>query len=272
MATAPTRCSPHKTTCLNDVPFADDCAGLETGCNETGSGIPTNLQRYVRQRVNSVALIAGLLALTLLTLFAACGSQEPTRRGGEGQSEEVAATLRPTPRPTVVVADTSAETDRHALIAFYEAAGGPDWNDNTNWLTDAPLGEWYGVTTDEEGRVTVLRLIENNLAGELAPELAGLAKLVELRLGDNQLSGEIPTEFGNFASLKRLSLSRNRLSGEIPQELGNLPSLTRVTLTEEQLSNPWELELDDATFIYLGGNLLTGEIPKLGFTHNLEKE
>ena len=258
MATTPLRSSLPEVTRLNYAPLADECAGLETGCNETGRGILTNLQRYLRRRVNPIALVAGLLALTFLTLLAACGSEEPTRRGGEERSEEGTAT----PRPTVTADETSVETDRQALIAFYEAAGGTDWKDNTNWLTDAPLGEWHGVTTGEDGRVVILELDRNNLAGELAPELATLSKLVDLTLHTNQLSGEIPPEFGNFASLKDLSLGANQLSGEIPPELGNLPSLATATLTEEQLRDSWQLEPDDYTGIGLGDNRLTGKIPK----------
>ena len=39
------------------------------------------------------------------------------------------------------------DSDRAALVALYEATDGPNWVDNGNWLTDAPLGEWYGVDT-----------------------------------------------------------------------------------------------------------------------------
>ena len=38
---------------------------------------------------------------------------------------------------------------RAVLVTLYEATDGANWNDNTNWLSAAPLGEWYGVTTDE---------------------------------------------------------------------------------------------------------------------------
>ena len=239
MGANPSWCSLPKATCPNGAPLADACADPEPGCDDSNRRAPANLQRYVRCRVNPMALIAGLLALTLLTLLASCGSENP-----QGAAE------------------TSAETDRQALIAFYEAAGGPGWKDNTNWLTDAPLGEWHGVTTGADGRVVALDLSDNDVAGELAPELANLARLVELDLSPNRLSGGIPPEFGNFASLERLNLNGNRLGGEIPPELGNLPSLTRITLTEEQLSNSWELESDDFTIINLSGNRLTGEIPE----------
>ncbi len=29
---------------------------------------------------------------------------------------------------------------------LYNATDGPNWIDNENWLSDAPLGEWYSVT------------------------------------------------------------------------------------------------------------------------------
>ena len=32
--------------------------------------------------------------------------------------------------------------DRAVLVAFYDATGGPNWTDDTNWKTDAPLREW----------------------------------------------------------------------------------------------------------------------------------
>ena len=72
-------------------------------------------------------------------------------------------------------ADTSAtaattETltaDRAALVALYRATRGPLWTNNRNWLTEAPVFEWHGVTTDDSGRVTELRLDENALLGKI---------------------------------------------------------------------------------------------------------
>ena len=36
--------------------------------------------------------------------------------------------------------------DAATLAAFYNATDGPNWSDNTNWLTDAPISDWSGVT------------------------------------------------------------------------------------------------------------------------------
>ena len=46
-----------------------------------------------------------------------------------------------------------ANLDRDALVALYNATDGDNWTNNTNWLSDEPLGQWYGVTTDENRRV-----------------------------------------------------------------------------------------------------------------------
>ena len=56
----------------------------------------------------------------------------------------------------------SSEIDRDALVALYNATDGPNWRIRTNWLSDAPLGSWYGVITDSKGRVTSLDLWSNN--------------------------------------------------------------------------------------------------------------
>ena len=55
---------------------------------------------------------------------------------------------------TIAAAQGNAASDRAALDALYDATGGPDWTDSTNWKTSAPIGEWFGVTTDAAGRVT----------------------------------------------------------------------------------------------------------------------
>ena len=181
------------------------------------------------------------------------------------------STQRPTAGPPV--AQTSPETDREALVALYNATGGPNWRRNNNWLSDVPISEWEDVATDGNGRVTVLFLYRNQLSGEIPPELGNLANLTTLRFDENQLSGEIPPELGNLANLRVLFLDENQLSGEIPPELGNLASLERLILSDNQLSGeiPPELgNLSNLTGLDLSENQLSGEIPPwLGNLANL---
>ena len=171
-------------------------------------------------------------------------------------------------------AQTSVATDRAALVALYEATDGANWTNNTNWLSSETLSEWYGVTTDSDGRVTVLDLSDNDLSGEIPVELGNLANLQRLDLSGNDLSGEIPAELGNLANLEILNLSVNGLSGEIPVKLGNLANLQRLYLYINQLSGEIPVKLGNLANLQrldLSDNDLSGEIPvELGNLANLQ--
>ena len=130
----------------------------------------------------------------------------------------------------------TAATDRDALIALYQATDGDYWTFNSNWLSNAPLNTWYGVTTDEDGRVTKLELGYNGLSGTIPSELGTLVHLEKLSLHVNELSGEIPPEVGNLTNLTGLSFCCNNLRGPIPPELGNLINLTYLSLNDNQLN------------------------------------
>ena len=198
---------------------------------------------------------------------------------------------------TIIDPGTVAMKDREVLEALYEATGGPEWRDRTNWLSEAPRGEWFGVVTDSNGRVTSLALpgnglsglippalgrldslkrldlrarwdpeaqqwVDNELIGEIPRELTALTNLQELDLRGNELSGEIPPELGDLTNLQVLSLGGNELSGEIPPELGRLASLERLDLGAR-----W----DPSARRFFRGNDLSGAIPReLGDLTNLQ--
>ena len=161
-------------------------------------------------------------------------------------------------------AQGSVATDRAALEALYRATAGPGWTDSTNWLTDAPLSAWFGVTTDDGGRVTKLDLAGNGLAGPLPGELGSLANLEVLSLWFNALTGSIPGELGALANLRVLSLWSNELTGPIPGELGALANLEDLSLSNNRLTGPIPASLGSRVgllFLELSGNALTGPIP-----------
>ena len=151
-----------------------------------------------------------------------------------------------------------------ALVALFHATDGSNWTDNTNWLTDAPLGEWHGVAADDSGRVTGLELTDNGLAGEIPPEIAELTYLTDLRLRRNQLNGPLPPELAELANLTTLNLNANQLSGPIPPEIAELTYLTDLRLRRNQLNGPLPPELTELanlTTLSLDGNQLSGPIP-----------
>ena len=131
---------------------------------------------------------------------------------------------------------TSPETDREALEILYHATDGPNWLRNLNWLTDAPLGEWSGVTTDDDGRVTGLALAANELDGGIPPELGNLDRLrvldltgsrtevkLEIKGQGSGLGGLIDQAVGQaadqLADPANRTVRRNHLSGCIPSSL-----------------------------------------------------
>lgn len=154
--------------------------------------------------------------------------------------------------------------ERAALVVLYTATDGENWISNRNWLSDAPIGRWPGVTTDEHGRVTHVHLNDNRLRGEIPPELANLVNLQELYLSQNQLAGEIPPGVGRLSNLKHLVLFQNQLTGAIPAELANLTNLERLVLYDNRLSGeipPALSGLSHLKRLYLGRNRITGRIP-----------
>ena len=162
------------------------------------------------------------------------------------------------------VASAGPQNDREVLEILYDATGGPNWNDGTNWTSSAPLGEWHGVTTDADGRVTALNLYNNGLAGPLPPALANLRSLDQLELSRNGLVGPLPSWLGTLASLRVLSLWWNGFTGPIPDTLGSLVNLTSLNLAWNDLTGPvpsWLGNLPYLGWLNLRGNRLTGPIP-----------
>lgn len=129
-----------------------------------------------------------------------------------------------------------------ALVLFYEAMDGDNWTNNTGWLTGDDPGRWFGCGARND-RITGVLLPNNNLVGQLPPELQVLERLEWLDLSNNRVQGTIPPEYGSFAYMKAFELDNNEMSGPIPQELSNLTNLTHL---------------------YLHGNAFTGPLPPVG--------
>ena len=165
------------------------------------------------------------------------------------------------------------EAEKAALVRLYETTGGPNWTNNEGWLTNEPVGNWYGVDT-EAGRVTNLQLNDNALDGPLPAELGNLSSLMWLGLSNNDLVGPIPPELGGLGNLKWLSIRHTRLTGQIPPELGDLTNLEGLNLDANELTGSLPAELGSLTNLRdlrVWNNRLTGKIPpELGDLTNLE--
>lgn len=140
--------------------------------------------------------------------------------------------------------NVTKEKERNALIAIYNALGGENWTNNTNWCSEQPVDEWYGVDTDADGYVTNLDLSSNNLQGEIPAEIGDFSRLNRLNLAKaeedealpNNITGTIPEEICKLTSLEWLYLSNNQLEGQIPENIGNLVNMRHMHLWDNKLT------------------------------------
>jgi hypothetical protein len=118
--------------------------------------------------------------------------------------------------------------DSLALVDFYYATNGPNWTNNTNWLT-GPVKTWFGVHKAglpwDTTRVSGIQLPNNNLSGYIPSSIGNLTWLGALFLENNNLSGPIPETIGRCIRLTQFQLSNNLLSGYLTDSIGNCPYL-----------------------------------------------
>ena len=134
--------------------------------------------------------------------------------------------------------------ERSDLMKLYEAMGGENWTESSNWGTNAPLETWFGIAVDDStGRVVTIDLNRNNLSGEIPSEIQYFPHLRTLRLDYNQLEGEVRPEIGLLTELRRMDIDGNNFTGSIPPEFGNLVNLEVLWMGGNQMSGPIPPEL-----------------------------
>ena len=153
-------------------------------------------------------------------------------------------TAAPTPVPTATPTPTATATptpsgtpvsDRAALIAFYNSMDGPNWNNNTNWLSDKPIGDWHGITTDYRGRVIEMSLHYNGLNGQIPLQFGDLTALEILELNGNDADNPDLSALSDLPQLRFLYLFSNGISDL--SALSHLPRLTRLDLRQNRITD-----------------------------------
>lgn len=125
-----------------------------------------------------------------------------------------------------------SESETAALKDFYTATQGDHWNQKWDITKDA---SHYDGITIENGHVTEIRMLFNNISGNLPASLSALTELKVLELSFNKLSGPIPASYGDFKKLELLALNGNNLNGSIPESFANLAHLKQLHLSSNQL-------------------------------------
>ena len=175
----------------------------------------------------------------------------------------------------LIAASTFAQvskTEKQALTDFYNATNGDHWENS--WDLTKPVKDWEGVTV-KDNKVTAIRLLFNNVTGEIPASIKNLTNLKELELSFNNISGELPSELGYLENLELLAFNGNNLVGEIPQSLGNLKMLKQLHLSSNELSGTIPSTFDNLIEIEVFNvfdNQLSGELPSQLITNRNLKE
>ncbi|OEU18530.1 L domain-like protein [Fragilariopsis cylindrus CCMP1102] len=192
--------------------------------------------------------------------------------------------------------------ERYVLVVLYYSTGGLQaWNENfsflsskdvCNWNNDSRNTEKVVITDDnitdsksdithEEGydditvkrgvfcdstgsRVTIIKLPNNSLQGEIPWELSLLEYLTQIDFDSNQLYGSIPAELGRLSRLQALWLKDNDMTGTLPFEFANATKLESLDLEGNSLASTLPPEwgsLSNLFYISLRLNNITGTLP-----------
>ena len=172
--------------------------------------------------------------------------------------ETTAAKPLPEPRDPAI-----RESERKALIEFYNALGGPDWIERDFWASDRPVGEWHGVTTDADGRVVQLTIYDNNLTGPLSAAVCRLERLHTLHLSFNKITGQLPDGLGQCRALKNLWIKGNKVTGVLPDSVATLPVLEYLDLHANDMSGPLPTKWNTPKLRIFRAedNRISGELP-----------
>jgi hypothetical protein len=76
--------------------------------------------------------------------------------------------------------DPRVIAEREVLIKFYQASNGTNWLIQTNWLSNNPACNWYGVNCNENGYVEELSL-ENNFLQSFSSDKEAVSEVFSLQ-------------------------------------------------------------------------------------------
>ncbi|GEM_PF-1581186 len=163
--------------------------------------------------------------------------------------------------------DICDHPDYPALVAFYNATNGTDWTEKWD-LSDCQVCDWFGVSCNQQNRVTGITLDENGLTGMIPTEIGSLNFLRVLILDNNLLTGQLPSSIGNLTNLSVLLLNDNNLSGSLPPQIGDLAEIEFLSFTNNQIEGaipPEYAGIGISTLvpvqIRMNNNLLSGCFP-----------
>ncbi len=166
-------------------------------------------------------------------------------------------------------------SDSLALVAFYNATDGANWDMEDIWNTAAPMTTWKGVRLNAEGRVDSINLGTKTIKvpSDLVPEIGNLTQLTYLDLGNNNLKGVIPASISNLVELKRLDLSFNDFTSGIEHIKTMMKLEYLMVYSNDNLEGTIPAEVSDMVnlwYLHMGGSKISGPLPSIAKLTNMK--
>jgi cysteine-rich repeat protein len=150
-----------------------------------------------------------------------------------------------------------------ALAKLFYNNNGQNWTNNTNWLSNLPFDQWYGISTNAN-MVNGLNIANNGISN--INSLSNLPNLEYLNIDDNNIS-----DLSSLSSLSNLaSLQSNNNNISDLSSLSGLSNLNFLTLANNGISNINSLSnLINLNLLYLDWNNIS-DISSLNNLINLD--
>lgn len=144
---------------------------------------------------------------------------------------------------TIKKEQSPEEIMREYLVKLYHDTDGDNWRNNTNWLSDLPITQWYGVQQDWFGKdIYKIKLSQNGLKGKI--DLQGCTYLASIDCSNNKL---VALDVAYCINLDGISCEDNLLVSINVSNCTNLQSLYcyRNKLTDIDVSSCEKLKILD---------------------------
>ena len=132
---------------------------------------------------------------------------------------------------TQPAAAASAETDRYALMAVYNASDGANWKESRRWDLSKDMKDWPGVKLNSDGRVIELSITNGTVSTvdwELPAEIAYLTELEIFQAVGSRVKGDFPEFLYGLTKLTKIVVNGNNITGSLSAKVSQWPELTNL--------------------------------------------
>ncbi|MEG0468141.1 MAG: BACON domain-containing carbohydrate-binding protein, partial [Mucinivorans sp.] len=149
---------------------------------------------------------------------------------------------------TLTVLQGKLVAERAILMELYNATDGPNWKNNTNWGSNKPLNQWFGIRTNPSNQVTSIILRRNNLSGQIPESIYQLRELEIFSIygssSGKPIQLNLTPQIALWKKIQALSLSLVDFS-VIPREIYDLTSLISLSLSSQSQDKKTPLPLPE---------------------------